>query len=99
MLLKDCALRSDWHIVWLFICKGIAYSEMSATMVASEGVDLGKCSSIGFGNSFSFKFVDSKGRVHRFFCGKYHHFAPAFRCYGLHESLERRIAEEIKRCV
>lgn len=41
---------------------------MSATIMASEGADLGKCSSLGIGNSFSFKFVDSKGRVHRFFC-------------------------------
>ncbi|XVE86446.1 hypothetical protein DITRI_Ditri18aG0034800 [Diplodiscus trichospermus] len=47
------------------------HSEMSA-MMASDGTDTGKLSSypsLGLGNSFSFKFEDLKGRVHRFNCG------------------------------
>lgn len=44
-------------------------SDMSAAMMASEGTDLGKCASLGLGNSFSFKLEDSKGRVHRFIYG------------------------------
>ncbi|XWS29957.1 hypothetical protein CRYUN_Cryun24cG0075700 [Craigia yunnanensis] len=46
-------------------------SEMS-TIMASDGADTGKLSSypsLGLGNSFSFKFEDLKGRVHRFNCG------------------------------
>ncbi|XVF60979.1 hypothetical protein PTKIN_Ptkin08bG0091100 [Pterospermum kingtungense] len=46
-------------------------SEMS-TLMASDGADNGKLSSypsLGLGNSFSFKFEDLKGRVHRFNCG------------------------------
>uniref|UniRef100_A0A803L4W8 CBS domain-containing protein CBSCBSPB3 n=1 Tax=Chenopodium quinoa TaxID=63459 RepID=A0A803L4W8_CHEQI len=42
------------------------YSEMSAALMNSEGTDLGKYPSLGLGNSFSFKFEDPKGRVHRF---------------------------------
>uniref|UniRef100_A0A2P2KKI4 CBS domain-containing protein n=1 Tax=Rhizophora mucronata TaxID=61149 RepID=A0A2P2KKI4_RHIMU len=46
-------------------------SEMSA-LNTSDGTELGKYSypSLGLGNSFSFKFEDLKGRVHRFNCGK-----------------------------
>ncbi|KDP23089.1 hypothetical protein JCGZ_00502 [Jatropha curcas] len=42
-------------------------SEMSAIMT-SDGTDVGKYAypSLGLGNSFAFKFVDLKGRVHRF---------------------------------
>lgn len=46
-------------------------SEMSAIM-APDGVETGKLSSypsLGLGSSFSFKFEDLKGRVHRFNCG------------------------------
>ncbi|XP_021629245.1 CBS domain-containing protein CBSCBSPB3 isoform X2 [Manihot esculenta] len=45
-------------------------SEMSAIMT-SDGTDLAKNAypSLGLGNSFAFKFVDPKGRVHRFNCG------------------------------
>ncbi|XP_022739692.1 CBS domain-containing protein CBSCBSPB3-like [Durio zibethinus] len=46
-------------------------SEISAIM-ASDGADNGKLSSypsLGLGNSFSFKFEDLKGRIHRFNCG------------------------------
>ncbi|XP_048232615.1 CBS domain-containing protein CBSCBSPB3 isoform X2 [Ricinus communis] len=45
-------------------------SEMSAIMT-SDGTDLGKYAypPVGLGNSFAFKFVDLKGRVHRFNCG------------------------------
>ncbi|XP_050206547.1 CBS domain-containing protein CBSCBSPB3 [Mercurialis annua] len=43
------------------------HSEMSAIMT-SDGTDLGKYAypSLGLGNSFAFKFIDLKGRVHRF---------------------------------
>ncbi|KAM7274779.1 hypothetical protein ACFE04_016645 [Oxalis oulophora] len=45
------------------------HSEMSE-MMASEGTEQGKFyPSLGLGNSFSFKFEDRKGRVHRFTCG------------------------------
>ncbi|KAA3456105.1 CBS domain-containing protein CBSCBSPB3-like isoform X1 [Gossypium australe] len=47
------------------------HSEMSAVM-ASDGADTGKLSphhSLGHGNSFSFKFEDLKGRLHRFSFG------------------------------
>lgn len=43
-----------------------SHSEMSAALMNSEGTDLGKYPSLGLGNSFSFKFEDPKGRVHRF---------------------------------
>ncbi|XP_058006055.1 CBS domain-containing protein CBSCBSPB3 isoform X4 [Hevea brasiliensis] len=45
-------------------------SEMSA-IITSDGTDVGKYAypSLGVGNSFAFKFVDPKGRVHRFNCG------------------------------
>lgn len=42
------------------------HSEMSAALMNSEGTDLGKYPSLGLGSSFSFKFEDPKGRVHRF---------------------------------
>ena len=48
--------------------QNVHFSEMSAIM-ASDGADTGKLSSypsLGLGNSFSFKFEDLKGRVHRF---------------------------------
>ncbi|XP_065873416.1 CBS domain-containing protein CBSCBSPB3 isoform X2 [Euphorbia lathyris] len=47
-----------------------SHSEMSAVMTC-DGTELGKYGypSLGLGNSFSFKFVDHKGRVHRFNCG------------------------------
>ncbi|WCJ37720.1 CBS / octicosapeptide/Phox/Bemp1 (PB1) domains-containing protein [Euphorbia peplus] len=47
-----------------------SHSEMSAVMTC-DGPELGKYGypSLGLGNSFSFKFVDHKGRVHRFNCG------------------------------
>lgn len=51
--------------------KNVHCSEMS-TIMASDGPDNGKLSSypsLGLGNSFSFKFEDLKGRVHRFNCG------------------------------
>ncbi|MBA0614451.1 hypothetical protein Godav_014748 [Gossypium davidsonii] len=47
------------------------HSEMSAVM-ALDGADTGKLSphhSLGHGNSFSFKFEDLKGRLHRFSFG------------------------------
>ncbi|KAK1258477.1 CBS domain-containing protein CBSCBSPB3 [Acorus gramineus] len=45
-------------------------SELSALMM-SDGAETGKSMypSLGLGNSFSFKFEDQKGRVHRFICG------------------------------
>ncbi|XP_058088159.1 CBS domain-containing protein CBSCBSPB3 [Magnolia sinica] len=44
------------------------HSELSALMTSEAG-ELGKYPSLGLGNSFSFKFEDRKGRVHRFNCG------------------------------
>ncbi|XP_044469822.1 CBS domain-containing protein CBSCBSPB3 [Mangifera indica] len=45
-------------------------SELSAAMM-SDGIEQGRYTypSLGLGNSFAFKFVDLKGRVHRFNCG------------------------------
>ncbi|KAK7358773.1 hypothetical protein VNO77_00712 [Canavalia gladiata] len=50
------------------------HSEVSGLMT-SDGADTSKSTayqSVGFGNSFSFKFVDLNGRVHRFNCGTEH---------------------------
>ncbi|EXB80377.1 CBS domain-containing protein [Morus notabilis] len=44
------------------------HSEMSAFMT-SDGTEIGKYPSLGLGNTFSFKFEDFKGRVHRLNCG------------------------------
>ncbi|KAJ0040339.1 hypothetical protein Pint_27481 [Pistacia integerrima] len=46
------------------------HSELSAAMT-SDGTEQGRPTypSLGLGNSFAFKFVDLKGRVHRFNCG------------------------------
>lgn len=43
-----------------------SHSEMSAALMASEGTDMGKYPTLGLGSSFSYKFEDPKGRVHRF---------------------------------
>lgn len=47
-------------------------SEVSGLMT-SDGADTAKSAyhSMGFGNSFTFKFEDPNGRVHRFNCGNY----------------------------
>lgn len=47
-------------------------SEISG-LVASDGADTAKSGyqSMSFGNSFSFKFEDLNGRVHRLNCGNY----------------------------
>lgn len=52
---------------------------MSAIMT-SDGTDLAKNAypSLGLGNSFAFKFVDPKGRVHRFNCGMFMQFKAIF---------------------
>ena len=46
-------------------------SELSG-LVMSDGADTSKSGyqSVGFGNSFAFKFKDLSGRVHRFNCGE-----------------------------
>ncbi|OVA11466.1 Phox/Bem1p [Macleaya cordata] len=59
--------------IWLFSgtnAAALSCSEVSAFM-ASDGVEPGKSMypSLGLGNSFTFKFEDRKGRVHRFNCG------------------------------
>lgn len=54
---------------------------MSAALMNSEGTDLGKYPSLGLGSSFSFKFEDPKGRVHRFNFGKCH-VTPGFIFLG-----------------
>ncbi|KAJ4835024.1 CBS domain-containing protein cbscbspb3 [Turnera subulata] len=43
-------------------------SEMSGLM-PPDGMELGRYPSLGLGNSFTFKFEDRKGRVHRVNCG------------------------------
>ncbi|XP_012572211.1 CBS domain-containing protein CBSCBSPB3-like isoform X2 [Cicer arietinum] len=49
------------------------HSEVSGLMT-SDGADTAKSAyhSMGFGNSFTFKFEDPNGRVHRFNCGTEH---------------------------
>ncbi|KAG5029850.1 hypothetical protein JHK87_013364 [Glycine soja] len=49
------------------------HSEISGLMT-SDGADTSKSAyqSVGFGNSFAFKFKDLSGRVHRFNCGTEH---------------------------
>jgi len=46
-------------------------SEASA-LVTLDGADTTKSTyqSVGFGNSFAFKFEDPNGNVRRFYCGK-----------------------------
>lgn len=51
----------------------LSYSEMSMSqLMMSEGTEAGKSGypSLGLGNTFAFKFVDLKGRVHRFNFGE-----------------------------
>ncbi|KAK7350924.1 hypothetical protein VNO77_09986 [Canavalia gladiata] len=49
------------------------HSEVSG-LLSLDGADTTKSTyqSIGFGNSFAFKFEDHNGRVHRFYCGAEH---------------------------
>ncbi|KAK9733091.1 hypothetical protein RND81_04G042700 [Saponaria officinalis] len=46
-----------------------SHSEMSTALMNSEGTE-GKYTSLGLGSSFSFKFTDLKGNVHRFNFGR-----------------------------
>lgn len=48
-------------------------SEISGQLTL-DGADTTKSTyqSAGFGNSFTFKFKDLNGQVHRFNCGEYH---------------------------